>query len=101
MVARTGWRIEKVGIAGSINGYDVLVLGDSVIVGRDGETVAKRTVEGLSRFVEGARDLKLGWAELPDFEVVYVYDAADCCFGYALNVTDPHLSEWGYTPFPA
>ncbi len=99
MGATTGGRIEKAGIAGRINGYDVLVLGDAVIVARGGERVAKREVAGLGRFVEGAKDLKLGWARLPDFEVVYLYDAGDGGFGYALNLHDEWLSEWGYAPF--
>ena len=91
--------MEKIGIGGTINGYGVLVLGDVVVVERDGETVTRRTVEGLGRFVVGAGDLNLGWAELPDIEVLYLYNAEDGGFGYAVNLQDPGCDEWGYAPF--
>ncbi|MDP9364146.1 MAG: hypothetical protein M3Q10_07965 [Chloroflexota bacterium] len=55
-MATVGGRVEKVGVTGSVNGLDVLVLGDAVIVGRGGATVAKRAVPGLGRFVEGCDD---------------------------------------------
>ena len=29
-------------------------------------------------------------------QIVYVHDAADGGFGYALNLTAPECSEWGY-----
>ncbi len=46
--------------------------------------------------------MRLGWARFPDdAEAVYVYDAEDGCFGYAFNLSDPGLSEWGYAPFVA
>ena len=35
----------------------------------------------------------------PDFRVVYLYDPADACFGYACNLDWPDGSEWGYAPF--
>jgi hypothetical protein len=34
-----------------------------------------------------------------DAEILYFYDRNDDGFGYALNVSDPQLSEWGYSPF--
>ncbi len=74
MMATSG-QIEKVGIAGSVNGFDVIVLGDTLVVGRGGETVTKRAVPSLGRFVGNARNLKLGCAKLPDFDVIYLYDA--------------------------
>jgi len=36
-----------------------------------------------------------------DDSAVYLYDVEDGCFGYALNLSDPALSEWGYAPFVA
>lgn len=101
MVAVSTGIVERVGIAGEIHGYAVLVVGDRVAVSLpDGSTV-HRHVEGLGRFVAGARDFRLGWAELPDFGVVYLYDVADEGFGYAVNLADPWLSEWGYAPSAA
>ncbi len=63
----------------------MLILGDLVVIERDGEEVARRTVEGRGRFPDGA-------------EVVYLYDKGDDCFGYAVNLDWPDGSEWGYPP---
>lgn len=42
----------------------------------------------------------LGWARFPDgAEELFLYDAHDDGFGYAVNLTDPACSEWGYAPF--
>jgi hypothetical protein len=67
---------------------------------RDGGRSARRTVDGLARFVAAARDLQLGWGQFPDdAEVIYLYDKGDDCFGYALNLACDWSSEWGYAPF--
>ena len=86
-------------LVGTVAGYDVLTVGDAVLVGRDGERPVTRTVAGLGQFLAGARDLRPGWAALPDFEVVYLWDAGDGGFGYGLNIDAPDLSEFGYAPF--
>jgi hypothetical protein len=36
--------------------------------------------------VAGAGSPRIGRAQPPDVEVVYRYDKADDCFGYALNL---------------
>jgi hypothetical protein len=78
----------------------VLVLGDVVVVERDGEEVARHTVDGLCRFATTARDLRLGWGRFPDdAEVIFLYDKGDECFGYAVNLACDWSSEWGYAPF--
>ena len=92
--------IQQVGIAGAINGYSVLVIGDVVTIERAGAEVARRRVAGLGRFVAAARELKLGWGQFPDgAEVIYLYDKADGGFGYAVNLACNWCSEWGYAPF--
>src|SRR5690242_3671695 len=92
--------MARVGVSGTVNGYGVLVLGDVVIVEREGVEVARSEVEGFGRFVAAARDLRLGWGRFPDdAEVIYLYDRADDCFGYAVNLDWPDGSEWGYAPF--
>jgi hypothetical protein len=92
--------VAQVGVGGTINGYRVLVLGDVVTIERGGAEVARRRVDGLGRFVGAARDLKLGWGQFPDdAEVIYLYDAGDGGFGYALNLGCGWCSEWGYAPF--
>jgi hypothetical protein len=55
------------------------------------------TVKGLAAFVAKARDLHIGYATTPDDELVYVYDIGDDGFGFAVNLTAPQFSEWGYT----
>lgn len=91
----------QAGISGHTAGFDVFVAGDVIRVVEDVDEPrdVKREVDGLAEFVEDADEIRLGWAELPDFEVVYLYDRADDNFGYAVNVDAPCLSEWGYAPF--
>jgi hypothetical protein len=84
---------------GEVGGYQTIVAGDAITILKDGEVVTRRVVEGLGKFVEKARDLKLGWGRFPDFEVIYFYDKADDNFGYGLNLQDEWCSEWGYAPF--
>ncbi len=85
--------------SGLIGGYDVLIVGDTVTVLRDGTIMTRQTAQGLGRFAGRAKDLRLGWAAFADFEVVYIYDKADDNFGYAVNLQIEPYSEWGYAPF--
>jgi hypothetical protein len=102
MATTGGATLARVGIAGTVNGYGVLVVGDVVAVERRGAEVARHRVEGLGPFVAAARHLKLGWGQFPDgAEVIYLYDAADDGFGYAVNLACDWCSEWGYAPFAA
>jgi hypothetical protein len=92
--------MSKIGIAGTVNGFGVLVLGDLVIVNRDGAEISRRTVDGIGTFATTARDLRLGWGAFPDdMQAIYLYDRGDDAFGYALNLDWPDGSEWGYAPF--
>jgi hypothetical protein len=86
--------------ADRLTGSGVLVLGDVVAVERGGAEVARRTVEGLGRFVAAARQLKLGWGQLPDdAEVIYLCDAGDGGFGAAVRPGTGHqlaaAGGWG------
>ena len=58
---------------------------------------------GLGRRGGAARPgFRLGWGRFPDgAEVLYLYDRDDDNFGYAVNLTSPTCSEWGYAPFAA
>jgi hypothetical protein len=85
---------------GHIYVYEVIMTPDRVVVLSEHEKViAWKKVDGLGKFIQQAACLRLGWAKLPDFEVIYIYDKADNNFGYAVNITDTSLSEWGYAPF--
>ena len=93
-----------VGRAGHIAGYDVLLAGDTIHVTHAASGRAWRhTVPNYgTALADLARQpgLRLGWACFPDdAEAIYGYDAEDGNFGYALNLSDPGLSEWGYAPF--
>jgi hypothetical protein len=42
---------------------------------------------------------RVGWGRCPDGdEIIYLYDANEGNFGYALNLTCDWCSEWGYAP---
>jgi hypothetical protein len=90
---------RQAGIVGYIKDYAVVVLADVVSVLKGDEEVTREVVDGLGRFIAGAGDLRIGWAQLPDFEAVYLYDKLDSGFGYAVNLDWPGGSEWGYSPF--
>ena len=94
--------LEKVGTAGHVGGYDVLVLADAVIVA-DAAGSRRFPVpdHGTAIGDLAARPgFRLGWGRFPDgAEVIYLYDTDDANFGNAVNLTAPTCSEWGYAPF--
>ena len=91
--------LARVGVGGTINGYDVRTAGDVQIDERHGEEVARTQVKGLGRFIANARTLSLGWDRFPDgAEVNYLYDRGDGCFGYAINLEWPDSSARGTRP---
>ena len=93
-------RLEHIGTASHIGGYDVFLAGDTVTVLDDDGVVTRQTVVGLGAFVDRAKQLRTGWGEFPDgMEVIYLYDRGDDNFGYAVNLQDERCSEWGYAPF--
>ena len=65
MSATTSGTMEQAGIAGTANGYGVLVLGDDVAIEHDGAEVAPGHVEGLGHLVVAAWEHKLGWWRFP------------------------------------
>lgn len=86
-------------ISGHMHRYDVFVANDVVtVIDANGE-VTKQQVPGLSAFIAGAKEFRLGWGQFPDFEVIYLYDKADHYAGYGLNLQDAWCSEWGTAPF--
>lgn len=88
-------------LCGIVHGYTLWVNVNTkkLEVWREGELLASRVVSQLPEFLDTAKNLRIGWGKLPDYEVIYLYDKDDDYFGYALNITDPDLSEWGYAPF--
>ena len=92
----------KLGTAGRVAGYDVLILADAVLV-TDARGSRRFPVPdyGTSIGNLAARPgFRLGWGRVPDgAEVLYLYDRDDGGFGYAVNLTAPDCSEWGYAPF--
>ena len=96
--------MAHIGQAGHVAGYDVFLAGDTLHVihaasGHEWRHVVPNFGTALADLARQP-GLRLGWARFPDdAEAVYVYDAEDGNFGYALNLSDPALSEWGYAPF--
>jgi hypothetical protein len=93
-----------VGTAGHIHGYDVLISGDTLHVSHDAS--GRQWRHTVPNFGTALGDLaqqpglRLGWGRFQDdAEVIYLYDTEDGNFGYAINLSDPGLSEWGYAPF--
>ena len=94
---------EQPGAAGRVAGDDVLILRDAVIVSdADGSRPFPVPDHGTSIGDLAARPgVRLDWGRFPDgAEVIYLYDCDDGGFGYAVNLTAPGCSEWGYAPFP-
>jgi hypothetical protein len=83
--------------------YIVAVMGNGVHVHTTAEAEAvgveplalDLTVDRIAAFVANARDLRIGYATTPDDEIVYVYDAGDDGFGFAVNLTAPQFSRVG------
>ncbi len=92
---------EKIGTAGHVAGYDVLILADAVIVtDADGSRWFPVPNHGTSIGDLAARPgFRLGWGRFPDgAEVLSLYDRDDGGSGDAVNLTMPGCSEWGYAP---
>ena len=88
---------------GSIQDYKLYIVGQEIEVYQNNEMITMQAVrlgiDHFNEFVVRAKDLRIGWAEFPDFEVIYIYDKGDDNYGYALNLSDITCSEWGYAPF--
>src|SRR5512135_3240072 len=92
--------MKATGILAWVHGYFLRTSGDTAVVYRADTLITKRHVPGLHRFLMRARTPRFGWGRFPNDgdEVIYLFDAADENFGYAVNLDDPHGSEWGYAP---
>ena len=93
---------EKIGTAGHVAGYHVLILADAVIVtDADGSRGFSVPDYGTAIGELAARPgFRFGWGRFPNgAEGLYLYDRADGGFGHAVNLTMPDCSEWGYAPF--
>ncbi len=82
-------------VSGHVGGLDMFVAKDVITVIDDTHILLKHQVPGLSRFLtehQGRVRLTLGRTE--DFTILGLYGPDN--FGYAINLDDPELSEWGY-----
>jgi hypothetical protein len=87
------------GLIGGVAGYSILTKGDRVTVAGENGKKAEESVRGLGKFIQEHQGrIKLGWGRTADFDIIYLYSREDG-FGYAVNLDDPILSEWGYAPF--
>ena len=81
-------------ISGHIGDFDVFAYEDVITVIDEKKIVQKRKVNGLSKFLgeqQGRVRLTLGQTE--DYNIIGLW--GEDGFGYALNLEDPELSEWG------
>lgn len=89
--------------AGHIGAYWVCIVNDDIYARHEDRPAVTHTATnyGTSLGELSQRpSFRTGWAQMPSGdEILYFYDRDDDCFGYAWNVTDPQLSEWGYAPF--
>ena len=95
---------QKIGTAGHVAGYDVLVLAGAVIVADAAGSRRFSVPDYGTRIGDLAArpGSRLGWGRFPDgAEVIYLYDADDGGFGDAVNLASPASSEWGYAPLAA
>ncbi len=93
--------LEKIGTAGHVAGYDVLILADAVIVTDAAGSCRFPVPDYGTKIGELAErpGFRLGWGRFPDgAEVIYLSDRDDGGFGDAVNLTMPDCLEWGYAP---
>ena len=94
--------VEKIGTAGRVAGHDVLILADAVIVS-DADGSQRFPVPNYGTRIDdlAARPgVRLGRGRFPDgAAVLSLSDRDDGGFGYAVNLTAPDCSAWGYAPF--
>lgn len=90
---------REIMLATAIGPYTVFAMGDSLAVSLGRRWIARRHVAGFARFLSRVPAVKVSLGRTEDFDIVYVFDPQDG-FGFAINVDQPDLSEWGYAPFP-
>jgi hypothetical protein len=93
----------RIDLVAEIAEYEVVIVGDRVTVAyrdeeRAGQVVTTQEILYLARFVARARELRVALAQVPDLEVVYLFDLAQDGYGYAVNLQVPPFSEWGTAP---
>ena len=87
------------GIIGEVRSHKVITGEHDVLVCSEERGNLQREIKGIGEYVsKRIGEIRLGWAQTEDFEILYIYDRRDG-FGYAVNLDAPDLSEWGYAPF--
>ena len=82
-------------ISGHVGAYDIFAADDVLTVMNEKAIVQQRKVGGLTTFLaEHGGRVRLTLGRTPDFAILGLW--APDGFGYALNLDDPDLSEWGY-----
>lgn len=82
-------------ISGHVGEFDIFASDDVLTVSSAKEIVRQRKVEGLGKFLaEHGGRVRLTLGQTPDLTILGLWEPDG--FGYALNLEDPELSEWGY-----
>ena len=87
--------------SGHVANFDVFVYeGTVTVLQEDGQQVCKHKIPSLSRLTGPVIIKRLRYWETPDFRIIGLITEVgeDYFFGYALNLDDPSMSEWGYCP---
>ncbi len=83
-------------ISGHVGAYDIFAADDVLTVLNEEKLVQQRKVGGLSKFLADQRGpVRLTLGQTENYRILGLWDRRDG-FGYALNLDDPDLSEWGY-----
>jgi hypothetical protein len=82
-------------VSGHVGGFDLFTLNDTVTVMVGKRVLLKHKAPGLSDFLErNGGQVRLTLGRTDDFTIFGLWDAEG--YGYALNLEDPILSEWGH-----
>lgn len=80
---------------GEVNEYNIFVMDDTVWIAKGNKLVTQENVDGLTDFMDKANEIVVRWGLLPNsFEIIQLFNPEDN-FGYGINLSDSHLSEWG------
>src|SRR5947208_5617360 len=87
--------------SGHIANFNVSIHDDTVIVlQEDGRQVCKKRIPSRGPALGSLAIRHLTYWETPDFRLIGLVTEVgeDYFFGFALNLDDPMMSEWGYFP---
>lgn len=90
---------DRIWMPGFVNGYEVLVQGDTVYVLKGATIVTEQRARGIEAFLANVKDLRMGLEQLEDgVEAIYLCDKGAENYGYIVNLRIPSCSAWRHVP---